>query len=150
MGAERFAANFYREDAPHYDRSRMEDDRTAQHAAAVCELAVARALNRYPTGFGAWAAADHAKWRDLPDVGTNTEVRRIREADATTFAVGGKDRNRTIVAAYPILPELRIVKVLGWISGEEALRIGRPAGYGDRVRVPISALSLNGICDLSG
>ena len=128
----------------------MEDDRTAQHAAAVCELAVARALNRYPTGFGAWAASDHAKYRDLPDVGDNTEVRRVREASSTTFAVGEKDRNRTIVAAFPILPELRVVRVLGWIKGSEALRIGTSAGYGDRVRVPISALSLNGICDLSG
>jgi hypothetical protein len=145
VGAGRTAANYRKTDAAHYDRSRMEDDRTAQHAAAASELATARAMNRYWTGCGAWFASSHSEFRDLADVGDNVEVRRIREKTGTTFAVGEKDRGRIVVAAYPEPPEFWTVRILGWIEADEAIEIGRPAGYGSRVRVPISALSLRGI-----
>lgn len=145
VGADRAVANYGRSDAAHYDRSRMEDDRTAQHAAAAAEIATARALNRYWTACGAWAANDHGQYRNLADVGDNVEVRRVRDAETTTFAVGPGDRERIIVAAYVEPPELRRVRILGWISGQEAIEIGRPAGYGDRVRVPIARLTRRGI-----
>lgn len=145
VGAERTAQNFQRADAAHYDRGRMEDDRTANHAAAAAELATARIMDRNWNACGAWSPDRHAEFRDLPDVGKNIEVRRIRDADSTTFAMGEKDRRRILVACYVVPPELRIVRYLGWIDGETAFAMATPAGYGDRVRVPISALTLRGV-----
>lgn len=146
VGAERSAANFGRSDAAHYNRERMEDDRTAQHAAAAAEIATARATNSYWTAGGAWSPEDHAQFRSLPDVGKNIEVRRVRDPGATTFAVGPNDSDRVIFACYVEPPELRRVRVLGWIRGEDALALGRDAGYGNgRVRVDISRLSREGI-----
>jgi len=146
IGADRAARNHDRPDAPHYDRSRMEDDRTAQHAACAAECATARVLNKYWTAGGAWDSARHREFQHLADVGNNTEVRRVREPTSTTFAVDAKDKNRMVVACYVEAPELRDVRFLGWITGEEALRIGTDSQYGgNRKRVPISALTLRGI-----
>jgi hypothetical protein len=145
VGADRFAQNFGKQDARHYDRSRVEDDRTAQHAAAAAEIATARAFDRYWTACGAWAAERHSEYRNIPDVGRNIEVRRIREGSASTFAISPKDRERIIAVCFVEMPELRRVRVLGWVDGETALEVGTDAGYGDRVRVPISILSLRGI-----
>ena len=47
VGIRRYAENWGKADAKHYDHFRMEDNRTAQVAAAVCELAVAKAINQY-------------------------------------------------------------------------------------------------------
>lgn len=145
VGADRAARNHDRPDAAHYDRSRMEDDRTAQHASCAAECATARLLDKYWTAGGAWDSARHSEFRSLADVSDNIEVRRIRESTSSTFAVDEKDRKRVIVAAYVEPPELRDVRILGWIKGEEALKIGTPAKYGNRKRVPISALSLDHI-----
>ena len=145
VGADRSAQNFGRADAAHYDRDRMEDDRTAQHAAAVAEIATARAVNRYWTACGAWAANRHSDYKGLADVGENIEVRRIRDGGTSTFAIGPKDRDRVIFACFVEPPELRRVRILGWVNGEDALAAGQDAGYGDRVRVPIGVLSLQGI-----
>lgn len=145
VGLARIAANFGRSDAAHYNRERMEDDRTAQHAAAAAEIATARAANRYWTAGGAWSREDHAQFRNLPDVGKNIEVRRVRDPGASTFAAGPNDCERVIFACYVEPPEFRRVRVLGWIRGADALALGRDAGYGDRVRVGIEHLSLRGI-----
>lgn len=145
VGAARTAANWNRPDAAHYDRSRMEDDRTAQQAAVAAEIATARAFNRYWTACGAWSNSDHLGYKNLPDVGRNIEVRRIREVNGTDFAFDPKrDRDRALVAAYVKGPEFREVRVLGWIKGEDAVDIGEETDYG-RLRVPISALTLRGI-----
>jgi len=149
VGASRTAANYRKPDAGHYDRGRMEDDRTAQMAAVAAEIATARAMNRYWNACGAWSASEHSEFRSLPDVSDNVEVRRVRDPETTTFALGEKDRGRIVAAAYPEPPEFWTVRVLGWIDADEAISIGRPAGYGDRVRVPISALSLAGLRDHS-
>lgn len=45
VGIRRFTANWGKKDAAHYDPARMEDNRTAQVAAAVAEIAVAKATN---------------------------------------------------------------------------------------------------------
>lgn len=144
VGANRTVANWNRKDAPHYDRSRMEDDRTADAASAISELAVAKATGRFWTAGGAWSVSDHHRYRDLPDVGDNIEVRRVRDSSRQDFAVGEKDEGRVIFATYVVPPEFRTVRVLGWIMGAEALEIGTPTAYG-RLRVPIAALTLKGI-----
>ena len=77
VGVRRYTANWGKADAPWYDAERMEDDRTAQVAACVCELAVAKATNRYWSGH-VWPASEHRARRDTPDVGHNIEVRRVR------------------------------------------------------------------------
>ena len=46
VGARRYIENWERGDAAHYDRNRMQDDRTAQVAACVAELAVAKCTNK--------------------------------------------------------------------------------------------------------
>lgn len=136
----RIRENWNRPNAAHYDAERMEPDLIADTAAAVAEYAVARHLNLHWTGGLAWTAEDHHYKSKLADVGENTEVRRVRDAETTTFAVAKKDADRIIAVCYVEPPHYRHVRILGYISGKRALSIGRPAGYGDRVRVPIAAL----------
>ena len=50
VGARRYIENWGKADAPYYDKKRMEDDRTAQAAACVGELAVAKLTNQFWSG----------------------------------------------------------------------------------------------------
>lgn len=129
VGIRRFTENWGRVDAQHYDRSRMEDDRTAQVAACVCELAVAKYANRYWSG-SVWKAADHKKYRDLPDVGRNIEVRRLRTKDVVPIRQHQLGKGLKLFAARPVMPELREVDIYGWIDHDEAWEFGDPADYG--------------------
>jgi hypothetical protein len=96
----------------------MEDDRSAHVAAAICELAVAKATNRYWHGH-VWDRAAHAKHRNAPDVGTNIEVRRVRTRDAV--AVRRSDAGKIVFAARAIAPEFTEVDVLGYVNADDAL-----------------------------
>jgi hypothetical protein len=127
VGVARFNARRDSEDKHYYDRSRMEDDFTAGIASAVCEMAVAKHTNRY-WGAHVWHASDHDKYKDMPDVGTNIEVRRTR----TDFvAIRHKDvqANRVIFAASVKLPEFVEVTIHGWITAAEGWELGYPADY---------------------
>jgi hypothetical protein len=128
VGIERFTANWQKNDARHYDRNLMEDDRTAQQAAAICELAVAKATNRYWSGHY-WPAQSHDANKHLADVGTNIEVRRVRTGQ--TAAVRRRQLNLGLIlfAAHLPDPEFRTVEVWGWITMEEAWALGQPATY---------------------
>jgi hypothetical protein len=128
VGIERFTANWGKQDAKHYDRARMEDDRTAQQAACICELAVAKATNRYWSGHY-WPASEHHKNRDMADVGTNIEVRRVRTGQSA--AVRRKQLNQGLIlfAAHLPDPEFRTVEVWGWLDMETAWALGEPATY---------------------
>lgn len=122
VGIRRYTANWERADAAHYERHRMEDDRTATVAAAICELAVARALNRYWHGH-VWPISEHRKWhRTLADVGRSIEVRRVRDSTTQDVAVrrSDLDRSLTLVAAYAIPPEFRTVEVWGSLPADAA------------------------------
>lgn len=121
VGIRRFTANWNRPDAHYYNRARMEKDRDAQVAAAMCELAVAKHLNRYWHG-SVWHASDHSKHRHKPDVGNNIEVRRVRTD--TGPAVRRSDIGKVIWAARITDPEYREVELLGWIEGARGLEIG--------------------------
>lgn len=145
VGIRRFTANWGKQDAAHYDRSRMEDDRTAQVAAAIAEIAVAKATNRYWSG-SVWSAAAHdrEKWR--PDVGRNIEVKRIRTRDP---AVRKHQVGKGIVlwVAKPIKPEFQDVELFGWIPVDEAWQYGIPADYDQRGltrTIPLDRLRLDG------
>lgn len=139
VGIRRYTANWKKQDAPHYDRSRMELDRDAQVAAAICELAVAKHINRYWHA-SIWHPSDHKQHRDSPDVGDNVEVRRVRTDVGP--AIRHRDWDRVVWGAKTD-GEYREVELLGWITGAEGWNRGetRPGGYrvvaADRLNPPI-------------
>ncbi len=128
VGARRYTANWGKADAPWYDAERMEDDRTAQVAAAVCELAVAKATNRYWHAH-IWHATEHHKFRGMPDVGRNIEVRRVRTSKAAAVRKHQVGKGLVLFVAYAIPPEFREVEMLGWMGMDEAWEAGVPSSY---------------------
>ncbi len=128
VGARRYTANWGKGNAPWYDAERMEDDRTAQVAACVCELAVAKATNRYWSGH-VWPPAEHARRRDTPDVGHNIEVRRVRTSLNAAVRRHQVGKGLVLFVAQAIPPEFREVQVLGWIDMDEAWEKGVPSDY---------------------
>jgi hypothetical protein len=115
VGAGRFTANWGTPDAKHYDRSLMEEDRNAQVAAAICELAVAKHTGQYWHG-GVWHRSEHSKYRHLPDVGHNIEVRRVRTRNAVM--VRARDAGKVVWAARTVDPEYRRVEILGYVNAD--------------------------------
>jgi len=134
VGARRYAENWGKRDAAHYDKNRMEDNRTAQAAACVSELAVAKLTNQYWSGH-VWPKNKHKEFKDLPDVGHNIEVRRVRTSN--NAAVRNKQLGRGLVlfVAKPVAPEFRAVEILGWIDHDEAWEKGQPSGYSENTRI---------------
>ena len=146
VGARRYTANWGKADAPWYDAERMEDDRTAQVAACVCELAVAKATNRYWSGH-VWPANEHRARRDTPDVGHNIEVRRVRTSKSAAVRKHQVGKGLVLVVAYAIPPEMREVDVMGWIHMDEAWEKGVPSSYdseGTRLVSPQHLTSIGG------
>lgn len=135
-GIARFTANWGNADAKHYDRSRMEEDRNAQAAAALCEIAVARFTNRYWHGH-VWHRTDHWKNRNAPDVGNGIEVRRVRTKSAV--AVRRSDAGKKVWAAKTVDPEYREIEILGFIEADKAIA-NFPDGT-DWAYVPLDQLS---------
>lgn len=128
VGARRFIENWGTADAAHYDRNRMEDDRTAQVAACVGELAVAKATNQYWSGH-VWARSRHDTHKHLPDVGNNIEVRRVRTSTNAAVRRRQLGHGLTLFVVRPIGPEFRTCEILGWIDHDEAWDSGQPSGY---------------------
>ena len=118
VGAGRFTANWETADAPYYNRDLMEEDRNAQPAAAICELAVAKYTNQYWHG-GVWHRTEHGKYKSLADVGTAIEVRRVRTANAVK--VRSKDKGKIVWAARLLDAEYRSVELLGFISADAVI-----------------------------
>lgn len=130
IGIRRYTNNWGKPDASYYDPTKMEDNRTALVAAAIGELAVAKAINEYWSAT-IWKGPDHKKYRDLPDVGLNIEVRRVRTQDGP--AVREKDlkkENLIIFGVVPIPKEFTEVEILGWIPAQEGWDKGIEAKYG--------------------
>ena len=128
VGARRFIENWGKRDAAPYDKKRMEDDRTAQVAACVGELAVAKATNHYWSGH-VWHKSDHETYKHLPDVGTNTEVRRIRTSPSGAVRKRQLGKGLQLFIVRPVPPEFRAVELLGWIDHDEAWELGEPSNY---------------------
>ena len=132
VGIQRFVANWGRQNAPHYDQSRMESDRRANAAAAICEAAVARFTNEYWHGH-VWHFSERHLYRHLADVGEVIEVRRVRTQPGPTVRAG--DAGRIVWGARVLEPEWTSVELLGWVHADDAL-----AGGSSSVVVPVSAL----------
>lgn len=128
VGARRYIENWHKRDAPHYDRSRMEDDRTAQVAACVAELAVARFINQYWSGH-VWRNVEHLERRKLPDVGENIEVRRLRTRESAAVRKHQVGKGLVLFVAKPIMPELREVIIYGGRDYDEAWECATPSDY---------------------
>ena len=128
VGIRRFTANWGKQDAAHYKKERMEDDRTAQVAAAICELAVAKHTNRYWHAH-IWHASEHDRYRDLPDVGRNIEVRRIRTGTKAAVRKHQLGKGLVLWVAHAVEPEFRVVNLHGWMHYDEAWTIGEPSSY---------------------
>jgi len=139
VGMKRTEANAKKGDAHYYDRDRMEPDDVANVASCYAELAVAKRLNKYWSG-SFWTAGDHETYRHLPDVGDNTEVRRIRKPDSP-LPVRANDvkEGRMMVLAFVLDGEPIIVNVIGYGLANDLWPLGTPADYdkkGTTVLVP--------------
>ena len=135
VAARRSVANWGKKDAKHYKKELMEDERTASAAACVCELAVAKATNRYWSGH-VWHGSEHQKYRDIPDVGTNIEVRRVRTRDTAAVRRHQLGKGLVLFVARPSMPEMKLVTILGWLKYDEAWEVGVPSRYDpDNTRV---------------
>ncbi len=129
VGIRRYTANWSKADAAHYDSARMEDNRTAQVAAAICELAVAKHTNRYWHGH-VWHHTEHHLYRDMADVGRNIEVRRIRTGPGPAVRTSDLAKPKWVLwGARAIGPEFRQVELVGWLTVQEAWEYGTPSAY---------------------
>lgn len=119
-GIGRLVSNWNRPDASHYNTRAMEENRNAQPAAALCELAVAKYLNQYWHG-SVWTMQDHSKYRHLPDVGTNIEVRRVRTRNGIT--IRNSDAGMHVWGARCVDSEYREIEILGFVVADDYLPI---------------------------
>jgi hypothetical protein len=122
----RTEANLGKSNAAHYDESKLQDDYIADLAGAVCELAVAKRLNKYWDG-SYWTEGQHSDFERRADVGTNTEVRRIRSRHYR-LQVRAKEvrEERIMVLAYAHEPHFVAVDVIGWGYACELWERGEP------------------------
>jgi hypothetical protein len=142
VGIRRYTANWGKQDAPHYKKELMEDNRTALVAAAICEIAVSKHTNRYWHGH-VWHASEHNKFRHLPDVGYNIEVRRIRTSPRVAVRRHQVGKGLVIWAAKAVEPEFREVELYGWLQYDLAWDKASSSSYDpENTRVlPVSELN---------
>ena len=149
VGCRRFIENWEKQDASHYKREYMEDDRTAQVAAAVGELAVAKVTNQFWSGH-VWPQGKHKEYKDLPDVGTNIEVRRIRTSPDAAVRKRQLGKGLILFVAQPEPPELRSIDILGWIDHDEAWELGKPSSYAPDTTRNIASTLLKSVTEFAG
>lgn len=128
VGIRRFTENWEKQDAAHYKREYMEDDRSAQVAAAIGELAVARVTNQYWGGH-VWAGNRHVENKNRADVGFNIEVRRVRTSNNAAVRRRQLGKGLVLFVVRPVPDEFRTVEMLGWIDHDEGWELGGPSGY---------------------
>lgn len=133
VGIRRYVERWESSNAAHYDSARMEDERTAQVAAACCELAVARYVNQYWHGH-VWKAEDHHRYKWMADVGHSIEVRRVRTRNAVAVRRHQLGQNLWLWAAKAIEPEFRQVEIVGSLPYDKAWDLGAPSGFNEDTR----------------
>ena len=131
VGNMRYTANWHKKDASYYDKKRMEDARTAQQRACVCELAVAKATNRYWSG-SVWKANDHNRFkRKIADVGHNIEVRCVRTSTSAAVREQQLGKGLVLFVARTLNEELTEVEILGYLDYDIAWELGKTPHYVD-------------------
>lgn len=128
IGKARHEVNLQRQDASWYDPRRMEDNLTASISAAVAEMAVAKHVNQYWSG-SIWPVAEHDKYKNLPDVGDNIEVRTVRTSSSAAVRRHQVGKGLILWVAKPVRPALDTVDLWGWIPMDSAWDLGSPATY---------------------
>lgn len=129
VGLMRDKANAEKGDAAYYDPARMEDNVRASIAAACAEMAVAKRLNKYWDG-SFWEASQHRRFAGRPDVGENTEVRRVRRRNSPLpVRLRDVERQRIMVLAFPIPDDFMVVDVIGWGKAVDLWEQGADADY---------------------
>ena len=130
-GARRVAANKFKKDRASYRNNLNEEDRRANIDAVLCEVAVARHLCLdWDWNMASWPASEHHKHRHRADVGTNIEVRRVRqEGNAPSLRPWQVNKGLFLFAAYVMPPEGMNVKILGWRPYDDAWADAKPAAY---------------------
>lgn len=144
VGIRRFTENWEKQDATHYKREYMEDDRTAQVAAAIGELAVARVTNQYWGGH-VWAGNRHQENRNRADVGNNIEVRRVRTSNNAAVRRRQLGKGLVLFVVRPVPDEFRAVEMLGWLDHDKAWELGEPSGYDEENTRVIAANRLHSV-----
>lgn len=115
IGIKRAVANWNVPDKKSYTQGNNQPEIIASPVACISELAVAKATNKYWVG-GVWDNRDHGKFKALPDVAPNIEVRRVRERNnPIALWKSGVGKGLILAATYPIPPEYRQVEILGFI-----------------------------------
>lgn len=132
VGIRRFVANWGVPDKPSYRQGNNAPEIIASPASAITEFAVAKALGLYWGGH-VWDNRDHAKYKFIPDVEPNIEVRRIRDR-TNPVSVWRRDegQDKILVVAFAIPPEFRQVEILGWLPIDIAWQRGTDVGNGRR------------------
>lgn len=132
IGIKRYVANWGVPDKPSYRLGNNMPEIIASPAAAISEFAVAKALGKFWGGH-VWDNRDHSRYRSIPDVEPNIEVRRVRERN-NPVSVWSRDegQNKILVVAYAIPPEYRQVEILGWLPIDVAWQKGTPVGQNRR------------------
>tara|TARA_Y100000004_G_C8912606_1_gene411639 strand:+ start:847 stop:1347 length:501 start_codon:yes stop_codon:yes gene_type:complete len=128
VGARRHEANWNSKDAAHYDRRGMEDDRTSQARACVCELAVAKKTNRYWSG-SVWYSGHNQNKKKHADVGRKFEVKHVRTKNFTRVDKHMTGKGMYLFVAKTLDEELKTVEILGWIEYDAAWELGTESQY---------------------
>lgn len=133
VGMQRVTQHLGKNDNQNYYLNDNKQPEILANIAACCgEMAAAKALKQYWSGH-VWDQRDHSKYKHLPDVEPNIEVRRIRErrigCGTSVVRRNDVDNDRVIVVVYPQPPDYNVVEILGSIRASEAWSIGEPAHY---------------------
>ncbi len=123
--------NLGRGDAPAYARNseRMEDNSVAMYASTRCELAVAKATNRFWHASW-WPAEQHHLHKHEPDVGQNIEVKRVRSLHNPLLVKEDYVAlDRVIFMAYAHTDPENHVEVIGYIKAVDAWNLGEPVDW---------------------
>ena len=91
------------DDQNYYANNNKQPEILANIASCCGEMATAKALKKYWSGH-VWDQRDHSKYKHLPDVEPNIEVRRIRERTSKTSVVRKKDVANDTVLTYDNVP----------------------------------------------
>jgi hypothetical protein len=76
-----------------------------------------------------WKAVDHERRKNLPDVGKNIEVRRLRTRETAALRKSQLAKNLVLFVAKPVMPEIRAVEIYGWIMYDKGWTLAEPADY---------------------